>query len=185
MPKDEPARRLPHDHLHGLGERRHPEDPRPHGEPDADAFAVRTDDLDLVRIEHPVGLALPGEQDRPCLRGRTRQRGLDPDAHLSERSGEWLDRVDECVERGWLCSFAGNVTYNKSRDLQRAAKRIPDELLLVETDAPFLSPQPVRGKPNEPGNVTHTARFVADLRGVSYDELDALVERNSARVFGW
>jgi TatD DNase family protein len=95
------------------------------------------------------------------------------------------DRVDECVERGYICSFAGNVTYPKSRDLQRAAKRIPDELLLVETDAPFLSPQPVRGKPNEPGNVTHTARFVAELRGVEYDELDALVERNAARVFGW
>ena len=84
-----------------------------------------------------------------------------------------------------MCSFAGNVTYPKSRDLQRAAKRVPDELLLVETDAPFLSPQPVRGKPNEPGNVTHTARFVAGLRDVSYDELDALVERNAARVFGW
>jgi TatD DNase family protein len=87
-------------------------------------------------------------------------------------------RVDECVERGYVC-------YPKSRDLQRAAKRIPDELLLVETDAPFLSPQPVRGKPNEPGNVTHTARFVAELRDVSYEELDALVERNAARVFGW
>jgi TatD DNase family protein len=95
------------------------------------------------------------------------------------------DRVDECIERGYVCSFAGNVTYPKSRDLQRAAKQIPDELLMVETDAPFLSPQPVRGKPNEPGNVTHTARFVAELRGIGYDELDALVERNSARVFGW
>jgi TatD DNase family protein len=95
------------------------------------------------------------------------------------------DRVEECIERGYICSFAGNVTYPKSRDLQRAAKHIPDELLMVETDAPFLSPQPVRGKPNEPGNVTHTASFVADLRGVHYQELDALVERNSARVFGW
>jgi TatD DNase family protein len=95
------------------------------------------------------------------------------------------DRVKECIERGWVCSFAGNVTYPKSRDLQRAAKQIPDELLLVETDAPFLSPQPVRGKPNEPGNVTHTARFVAELRGAGYDELDALVERNASRVFGW
>jgi TatD DNase family protein len=94
-------------------------------------------------------------------------------------------RIDECIERGYVCSFAGNVTYSNSRDLQRAAKRIPDELLLVETDAPFLSPQPVRGKPNEPGNVTHTARFVAELRGVEYDALDALVERNAARVFGW
>jgi TatD DNase family protein len=94
-------------------------------------------------------------------------------------------RVEECVEHGYVCSFAGNVTYPKSRDLQRAARQIPDELLMVETDAPFLSPQVVRGKPNEPGNVTHTARFVAELRGLGYDELDALVERNAARVFGW
>ncbi|MFL5842652.1 MAG: TatD family hydrolase [Thermoleophilaceae bacterium] len=94
-------------------------------------------------------------------------------------------RVEECIERGYMCSFAGNVTYPKSRDLQRAAKGIPDELLMVETDAPFLSPQAVRGRPNEPGNVTHTARFVAELRGVDYDELDALVERNAAGVFGW
>ncbi|MFL5896533.1 MAG: TatD family hydrolase [Thermoleophilaceae bacterium] len=94
-------------------------------------------------------------------------------------------RIDECIERRYICSFAGNVTYDKSRDLQRAAKAIPDDMLLVETDAPFLSPQPVRGKPNEPGNVTHTARLVAELRGVDYDELDALVERNAARVFGW
>ncbi len=94
-------------------------------------------------------------------------------------------RVEECVERGYVCSFAGNVTYPKSRDLQRAARELPEELLLVETDAPFLAPQAVRGKPNEPGNVTHTAGFVAELRGVGYDELDALVERNAARVFGW
>ena len=95
------------------------------------------------------------------------------------------DRVEECVERGYICSFAGNVTYPKSRDLQRAAKQLPGELIMVETDAPFLSPQPLRGKPNEPGNVTHTARFVAELRGVAYEELDALVERNAERVFGW
>ena len=95
------------------------------------------------------------------------------------------NRLEECIERGYICSFAGNVTYPKSRDLQRAAKLVPDELLMVETDAPFLSPQPVRGKPNEPGNVTHTARFVAETRGISYEELDALVERNAARVFGW
>ena len=122
----------------------------------------------------------------------TRQAEEDTFAALSDFGGTVIlhcfsspGRVDECVERGYVCSFAGNVTYPKSRDLQRAAKQIPDELLLVETDAPFLSPQPMRGKPNEPGNVTHTARFVAELRGVGYDELDAVVERNAARVFGW
>jgi TatD DNase family protein len=95
------------------------------------------------------------------------------------------DRLDECVERGYMCSFAGNVTYPKATDLQEAVARVPDDLLLVETDAPFLGPQPVRGKPNAPANVVHTARRVAELRGVSYDHLEQLVERNAARVFGW
>jgi TatD DNase family protein len=94
-------------------------------------------------------------------------------------------RLDECVERGWLCSFAGNVTYPKAADLQAAARDVPEELLLVETDSPYLSPQPVRGKPNEPANVVSTAEYVAELRGVSYQELEAAVERNAARVFGW
>ena len=95
------------------------------------------------------------------------------------------DRLDEAVERGYLCSFAGNVTYPKATDLQDAAERVPDELLLVETDSPYLSPQPVRGNPNEPANVTLTARFIAERRGMPYEELEALVESNAARVFGW
>ncbi len=83
-----------------------------------------------------------------------------------------------------MCSFAGNVTYPKATDLQEAARQVPDELLLVETDSPYLAPQPVRGKPNEPANVTHTARFVAELRGVEYEELERVVEANAARVLG-
>jgi TatD DNase family protein len=94
-------------------------------------------------------------------------------------------RLEECVERGYFCSFAGNVTYPKAGDLQRAAREVPAELLLVETDAPFLSPQPVRGKPNEPANVALTAQALAELRGVSYEELERTVERNAERVFGW
>ena len=94
------------------------------------------------------------------------------------------DRLEECVERGYMCSFAGNVTYPKATDLQEAAGHVPDELLLVETDSPYLAPQPVRGKPNEPANVAHTARFVADLRGVSYEELERTVAANFERVFG-
>jgi TatD DNase family protein len=95
------------------------------------------------------------------------------------------DRLDESVERGYLCSFAGNVTYPKATDLQRAATELPAELLLVETDSPFLSPQPQRGKPNEPANVVHTARHLAGLRGLSYAELERAVDENAARVFGW
>jgi TatD DNase family protein len=94
------------------------------------------------------------------------------------------ERIEEGVERGYLCSFAGNVTYPKAIELQEAARSLPAELLLVETDSPYLSPQPVRGKRNEPANVVHTARHVAELRGVSYEELERTVEANAARVFG-
>ena len=94
------------------------------------------------------------------------------------------DRLEECVERGYLCSFAGNVTYPKATDLQAAARELPSELLLVETDSPYLAPQPLRGRPNEPANVTHTALLVADLRGVSYEELEQVVDANAERVLG-
>ncbi|MFL5867234.1 MAG: TatD family hydrolase, partial [Thermoleophilaceae bacterium] len=124
----------------------------------------------------------------------TRAAEEDTFAILREHAGETTvilhcfsapDRLDECVERGYLCSFAGNVTYPKATDLQAAARELPAELLLVETDAPFLAPQPMRGKPNEPANVRHTAQFVAELRGVGYEELERTVEPNAARVFGW
>jgi TatD DNase family protein len=95
------------------------------------------------------------------------------------------DHLELCVERGYYCSFAGNVTYPKATDLQRAAAAVPDELLLVETDAPFLSPQARRGKPNEPAFVTKTAEFVAELRGTTYEELERIVSANAARLFGW
>jgi TatD DNase family protein len=95
------------------------------------------------------------------------------------------DRLDEAVERGYYCSFAGNVTYKSAADLQDAAREVPDDLLLVETDSPYLAPVPHRGERNEPANVCSTAEFVADLRGVGYGDLDATVERNAARLFKW
>ncbi|MBX5470151.1 MAG: TatD family hydrolase [Thermoleophilaceae bacterium] len=124
----------------------------------------------------------------------TREAEDDTFAILRERAAEVTvilhcfsapSRVEECVEHGYLCSFAGNVTYPKAEALRAAARELPEELLLVETDAPYLAPQPVRGKPNEPANVVHTARAVAELRGVTYEELEAAVERNAARVLGW
>ncbi len=95
------------------------------------------------------------------------------------------DRLDECVEAGWFISFAGNVTYPNARDLAEAAARVPAERLLVETDAPYLTPQAVRKERNQPAFVVHTARFVAERRGVPYEELEATVERNAAELFGW
>ena len=94
-------------------------------------------------------------------------------------------RLDECLEQGWWISFAGNVTYPSAQDLAEAAERVPDDRLLVETDAPYLSAQPVRKERNQPAYVVHTARFVAERRGIAYEQLEALVERNAAGLFGW
>jgi TatD DNase family protein len=77
------------------------------------------------------------------------------------------------------------VTYPKSADLRVAAVRVPAHRLLVETDAPYLSPQAVRGRPNQPAQVALTARALAVERRMAYDELDAAVERSAAEVFGW
>jgi TatD DNase family protein len=94
-------------------------------------------------------------------------------------------RLEECLAEGWWISFAGNVTYPKADDLAQAAERVPDDRLLVETDAPYLTPQPVRKERNQPAFVTHTARFVAARRGVAYEDLERLVDANAARLFAW
>ncbi len=94
-------------------------------------------------------------------------------------------RVDDAIERGWLCSFSGIVTFPSADELREAAAKLPDELLLVETDAPYLAPQPVRGRPNEPAHVVATAEALAEVRGVSYADLERTVEANARAVFGW
>ena len=95
------------------------------------------------------------------------------------------DRLDECVAEDWWISFAGNVTYPKAQDLAAAVEHVPEGRLLVETDAPYLTPQAVRKERNQPAHVTHTASFVAERTGRTYEQLDDLVTRNAAELFGW
>jgi TatD DNase family protein len=94
-------------------------------------------------------------------------------------------RVADAAERGWYCSFAGNVTYPRSEELREAAARVPEDRILVETDAPYLSPQPLRGKRNQPANVVETAKVVAGVRGVACEALEATVAANARALFGW
>jgi TatD DNase family protein len=92
-------------------------------------------------------------------------------------------RANDAIERGYYCSFAGNVTYPSAAELREAAARIPDELLLAETDSPYLAPVPHRGKKNRPAYVMRTLECLAEVRGRASDEVEQLVERNAARVF--
>jgi TatD DNase family protein len=92
--------------------------------------------------------------------------------------------LEPALERGWYLSFAGNVTYPKAPELREAARRVPADRLLAETDSPYLSPQPVRGRPNEPANVLYTLATLAEARGEGADELAARIDANATAAFG-
>ena len=91
--------------------------------------------------------------------------------------------VSVAAERGYFVSFAGNVTFPQADALRRAAAAVPGDRILVETDSPYLAPQPVRGRPNEPANVVHTIGALADARGEDVDELATRTHENAAMAF--
>jgi TatD DNase family protein len=88
------------------------------------------------------------------------------------------------LERGYYVSFAGNVTYPKAEELREAARQVPDDRLLAETDSPYLSPQPRRGRSNEPANVIHTVAALAEARGEDAETLGARLDANASAAFG-
>ncbi|WP_373740606.1 TatD family hydrolase [Neisseria sp.] len=96
---------------------------------------------------------------------------------------ENTDTAKAALDLGFYISFSGIVTFKNAADIQAAAKYVPADRILVETDAPFLAPVPKRGKPNEPAYVRHTAEFVAQLRGVAVEEIAAVTTENFYRLF--
>jgi TatD DNase family protein len=88
-----------------------------------------------------------------------------------------------CADRGFYCSFAGNLTYKRNTELRRAAASLPTRLLLVETDAPFLTPEPHRGRPNAPALLPVTVDRLASERGMPLDELEKHLDDNTRRAF--
>ena len=93
--------------------------------------------------------------------------------------------LDAGLRAGWHVSFAGNLTYPSAAVIREAAKDVPEDRLLVETDSPFLAPVPHRGKPNAPALVRHTAAKLAEVRGVDENYLEGVLDANAARLFGW
>jgi TatD DNase family protein len=91
--------------------------------------------------------------------------------------------LEPALERGYYVSFAGNVTFPKGDALRAAAKRVPADRILAETDSPYLAPQPRRGRPNEPAYVVHTVEALAKVRGERPDELGAQIDQNACAAF--
>lgn len=92
--------------------------------------------------------------------------------------------IQEALALGLYVSFAGNVTFPKADALRALVPLVPDDRLLLETDAPFLAPQPVRGQPNEPAFIAHTAATVAQLRGTTLESLTQMTTQNACKLFG-
>jgi TatD DNase family protein len=90
----------------------------------------------------------------------------------------------QCLDLGFYLSVPGVITFGKSQQLQDVVRRIPETSLLMETDAPYLAPNPNRGKRNEPAYVMHTAKKVAEIKGVSFEHIAEVSSRNAQTLFG-
>jgi TatD DNase family protein len=120
----------------------------------------------------------------------TRAANADTEAMLRAHDGAVVmhcfsepDLLAAGIERGWYFSFAGNATYPKAGALREAAAAVPADRILAESDSPYLAPQPVRGRPNEPAHVVHTVAALAEARGEDGDELAARVDANATAAF--
>ncbi len=112
------------------------------------------------------------------------------DAHRPEHGGimhcysSGYDTAVRCIDHGLLISFAGNITFKKSDELREVARSIPEEAILAETDSPFLSPEPLRGKPNHPGRVGFVYSSIAECRGLETADSVETIGENYRRLFG-
>jgi len=148
------------------------------------------DTLREQRVLFDAQLALAEELDLPVVIHSRAASGATADALAPFRGTVILhcfserDLLEPALERGYYVSFAGNLTYPKAVEIRESAAVVPEDHLLAETDCPYLAPQPVRGRPNEPMHVRHTLSTLADVRGVGVDALEARLDENAARAFG-
>jgi len=145
---------------------------------------------DLQRALFERHLELAAELDKPVV-VHTRAAGEATVAALEPFPGTVVlhcfsepELLAVALERGYYVSFAGNVTYPNAEELREAARQVSRDRLLAETDSPYLSPQPRRGRPNEPANVVHTLAVLAEARGEDADELGAQLAANATAAFG-
>lgn len=145
---------------------------------------------DRQQLLFEAQLAIAAELGKPVVI-HTRAADDDTAARLRDHPGTVIlhcfsspGLLDLALEQGFYVSFAGNCTYPAAADLRRAAYAVPADRILAETDCPYLAPQPVRGKRNEPAYVLHTLAVLAQARGEDPAELEARIDANAAAAFG-
>lgn len=132
----------------------------------------------ILHVRDKTGQVAASKEAATCLAQAGHTKGV---LHCFNGHPELLEVG---LELGWFVSFAGNVTYKNAGNLREVAARVPEARLLVETDSPYLTPQPKRGERNVPENVHHTATALAELRGVPAAAFERLTDDNAARVYG-
>ena len=120
--------------------------------------------------------------DAMDILGATYKAGRLPDCQMHCYSGSW-ETARQCLNMGMVISFSGSVTFKNGVKLIESAKNVPIDRILVETDCPYLSPEPKRGRRNEPAHVAYTAARVAELRGMDAEEFALAAYENACRFF--
>lgn len=191
----------------------HPHEARHYGVSDLEALMLLADDPRVIAagemgLDYHYNFSPPDRQrevfEWQVVWARTREipvvvhvRDAYDDAFriLAGDAGRWPRGVLHCFTGGWseakqaldngmYVSFSGIVTFKASGELREVARQVPADRLLLETDCPYLAPVPVRGQQNHPGNIWHTAKVVAEVRGTPLPELAELVSVNARRLFG-
>jgi TatD DNase family protein len=159
------------------------------GETGLDGFHRHAEPTDQQRLfeEH---LALAEELGKPVVI-HCREAARETAVTLQGFSGTVVlhcfsepELLAPALEHGWYVSFAGNVTYPRSAELRELAARVPATRVLAETDSPYLAPQGLRGRPNEPAHIVHTLRVLAEARGEAPEELGHRIDANATAAFG-
>jgi TatD DNase family protein len=154
---------------------------RDHTTPEQQQAAFRAH-IDLAREHHKALVIHCREAWQDCL--KILEDTDVPDHVVMHCFSGDVEVVSRCAEHGWFMSFAGNVTFKNAADLREAAAVVPLDLLLTETDSPFLTPHPHRGKPNDPSYVPHVLAALADVQDREATEVERAVLANATRAFG-
>ncbi|MCZ6469204.1 MAG: TatD family hydrolase [Candidatus Dadabacteria bacterium] len=120
--------------------------------------------------------------DQDMIEILTKESAADTPGVIHCFTGDY-DTAKKYLDLGFYISFSGIVTYKRSEELREAAKKIPKDKILIETDSPYLAPVPHRGKPNEPSYVKHVAETISNVRGISFDEIAEITKANAEKLF--